>query len=122
MFADDAILVFDSPVGLIALSMDAAQAARLAAENLLGVSTPAEKTAAKGHTVPLMDAGSIATVFGMDAAWFLSRARENRIPYVRIGKYVRFDPDEIRSFFHRNPDRHANLEGTDPQQHRDLER
>ena len=46
MFADDAILVFDSPVGLIALSMDAAQAARLAAEILLGVSTPAEKTAA----------------------------------------------------------------------------
>ena len=60
----------------------------------------------------LLDARAIAELFGMDSTWFLKRAREGRLPHVRLGKYVRFDPAEIRDFFHREADRHANLEET----------
>ena len=57
---------------------------------------------------PLLTAAEISARFSMDATWFLTRAREDRIPHVRIGKYVRFDLVEIRDFFCRKPDRHAN--------------
>ena len=56
------------------------------------------------YQAPLLDAHRVAEQFNMDATWFLTRARENRIPHLRLGKYVRFDPDEIREFFHREAD------------------
>ena len=56
----------------------------------------------------LVDASSIAKSFGMSPTWFLTRAREKRIPHVRMGKYVRFDPEDVRAFFARQADRHAN--------------
>lgn len=62
----------------------------------------------RDSALTLVDASSIATSFDMAPSWFLTQARENRIPHVRIGKYVRFDPVEIRAYFQRNPDRHAN--------------
>ena len=70
----------------------------------------------------LVDASNMAKSFDMAPSWFLTRARENRIPHFRIGKYVRFDPDEIRAFFQRKPDRHANSEETHPRQDADSKR
>ena len=76
----------------------------------------------RDSVLTLVDASSIAKSFDMAPSWFLTQARENRIPHVRIGKYVRFDPVEIRAFFQRKPDRHANSEETHPQQHADSKR
>lgn len=88
MNSHDCVLIFESPFGIIALSVDTVHAARHDAEDLLSISISAENSAAKDYTVPLMDAGSIATLFGMIAAWFRARAREGRFPHVRVGKYV----------------------------------
>jgi hypothetical protein len=32
------------------------------------------------------------------ASWLLAEARRGRVPHCRLGKYVRFDPDELRSW------------------------
>ncbi len=85
-------------------------------------SAMSEKSDSPIVVTTLLDARAIAELFGMDPTWFLKRAREGRLPHVRLGKYVRFDPIEIRAFFQRSPDRHANLEETDPQQHSDSKR
>ncbi len=74
------------------------------------------------NILTLVDARTIAKSFDMDPSWFLRRAREGRLPHVKLGKYVRFDPVEIRAFFQRSPDRHANSEETHPQQHTDSKR
>ena len=56
----------------------------------------------------LLDATGAGQELGIEPGWLLARARENRVPHVRLGKYVRFDPDEVCAFFHRSADRHAN--------------
>jgi excisionase family DNA binding protein len=43
----------------------------------------------------LLTAEEAARVLSLDASWLLKSARENTIPHVRLGKYVRFDPDAI---------------------------
>jgi hypothetical protein len=55
-----------------------------------------------GHVAPrqtnwtgLLTAEAAATVLSVDPQWLLRQAREARIPHVRIGKLVRFDPAAI---------------------------
>lgn len=43
----------------------------------------------------LLTAAEAAGVLSVDAPWLLRQAREGRIAHVRLGKYVRFDPDAI---------------------------
>lgn len=116
------LILIPTPIGVVALSKDELRKARGAAENLFDDSIPTKNRGEVAHATTLLDAQAIAELFGMDAKWFLVRSRENRIPHVRLGKYVRFDPVEIRDFFHRDPDRHANSEETHPQQHTDSKR
>lgn len=44
---------------------------------------------------PLIDAEAAAVLLGVPKSWVLAEAREGRIPHVRLGKYVRFDRDEL---------------------------
>lgn len=55
----------------------------------------------------LLDAHTMARLLGVKPSWLLQRAREHRIPHYRIGKYIRFDPAEIRAVTRQKPDRHA---------------
>lgn len=43
----------------------------------------------------LLTAAETARVLGIDANWLLLNARRRAIPCVKLGKYVRFDPDEV---------------------------
>jgi hypothetical protein len=50
----------------------------------------------------LLDAAEAAALLGLFNAsgkplksWVLAEARADRIPHVRLGRYVRFDPDEL---------------------------
>jgi excisionase family DNA binding protein len=56
---------------------------------------------------PLLDAGGVADLLGVPKTWVLAEARADRIPHVRLGRYVRFDPDELRDWWkasrHRGP-------------------
>lgn len=47
----------------------------------------------------LVDAGTAAALLGVPASWVLSEARANRIPHVRLGKYVRFEPERLTEWW-----------------------
>lgn len=46
-------------------------------------------------TGPLLDADGAAELLNVPASWVLAQARADRIPHVRLGRYVRFDADEL---------------------------
>lgn len=105
MDMNSAVLIVSTDVGPIALSIDDMREARLLALHILGKEVT--NASVDLPEARLVDADKIAELFHMDATWFLCRAREKRIPHIRLGKYVRFDPAEIREFFHQDVDRHA---------------
>jgi excisionase family DNA binding protein len=43
----------------------------------------------------LTRAEEAAAQLGVPKTWVLAEARADRIPHVRLGKYVRFDPHEL---------------------------
>lgn len=43
----------------------------------------------------LLDASQAGVLFNVPASWLLAQARENRVPHCRLGRYVRFDRDEL---------------------------
>ena len=47
----------------------------------------------------LMKPEAAAEMLGVPRSWVLSEARANRIPHVRLGRYVRFDPDELENWW-----------------------
>ncbi len=47
---------------------------------------------------PLMDARSAEELLGVPSSWLLMAARAGRVPHHRIGRYVRFDLDELRAW------------------------
>jgi excisionase family DNA binding protein len=49
-----------------------------------------------GAPPPLLDAHGAAALLNVPATWVLAEARANRIPYVRLGRYVRFDAAELQ--------------------------
>ncbi len=100
----------DSPYGPIALTMDQVMTARARA-NELGAGAPAadigRDDTSRAERRSLVDAREVARLFGIAPTWLLQRARERRIPHYRVGKYVRFDPDEVRAALRQGTDRHA---------------
>jgi excisionase family DNA binding protein len=49
--------------------------------------------------VSLLDAKQAATLLNVPASWVLAEARADRIPHVRLGRYVRFDADELTEWW-----------------------
>jgi excisionase family DNA binding protein len=43
----------------------------------------------------LVDATAAGELLGVPASWVLAQARAGRIPHVRLGRYVRFEPEEL---------------------------
>ena len=52
-----------------------------------------------GAFAPLLDAKGAAELLNVPASWVLSEARANRIPHVRLGRYVRFDAAELQTWW-----------------------
>ena len=46
----------------------------------------------------LLDAKGAAEMLNVPASWILAEARADRVPHVRLGRYVRFDADELREW------------------------
>jgi excisionase family DNA binding protein len=44
---------------------------------------------------PLLNADQAGELLNVPASWVLAEARANRIPHVRLGRYVRFDEDQL---------------------------
>jgi excisionase family DNA binding protein len=49
--------------------------------------------------VSLIDAASAGELLGVPSSWVLAEARRDRIPHVRLGRYVRFDPAELEAWW-----------------------
>jgi len=47
---------------------------------------------------PLLDAKAAAELLGVPATWVLAEARAERIPHVRLGKYVRFRAGDLMAW------------------------
>lgn len=47
----------------------------------------------------LIDAQGAAELLGVPKSWVLAEARADRIPHVRLGRYVRFEPEELRAWW-----------------------
>jgi excisionase family DNA binding protein len=50
-------------------------------------------------TAPLLDAKQAGKLLNVPAGWVLAEARANRIPHLRLGKYVRFVPDVLEEWW-----------------------
>lgn len=48
---------------------------------------------------PLLDAEAAAELLNVPKSWVLAEARGDRIPHVRLGRYVRFDADELTAWW-----------------------
>ena len=48
---------------------------------------------------PLLDAQGAAALLNVPASWVLAEARADRIPHVRLGRYVRFDAAELQAWW-----------------------
>lgn len=48
----------------------------------------------------LIDASAAAELLSVPVSWVRAEARADRIPHVRLGRYVRFDPAELFEWAH----------------------
>jgi excisionase family DNA binding protein len=48
---------------------------------------------------PLIDAAGAAELLSVPRSWVLAEARADRIPHVRLGRYVRFDAAELAGWW-----------------------
>jgi excisionase family DNA binding protein len=55
--------------------------------------------ASVADVAPLLDAKAAARLLGVPESWVLAEARADRIPHVRLGRYVRFEADELRDWW-----------------------
>ena len=47
----------------------------------------------------LLDAEQAGQLLNVPASWVLREARHNRIPHVRLGRYVRFDAETLDAWW-----------------------
>lgn len=47
----------------------------------------------------LVDAAQAARLLSVPASWVLAEARADRIPHVRLGRYVRFSAEELEDWW-----------------------
>jgi len=47
----------------------------------------------------LIDAAEAGALLGVPKTWVLAEARADRIPHVRLGRYVRFEPVELEEWW-----------------------
>ncbi len=48
---------------------------------------------------PLLNAGQAAELLNVPESWVRTEARAGRIPHVRLGRYVRFEAEELREWW-----------------------
>ena len=103
---NDAYLAIDSPLGVLCLSKEEIEKAlERAGEYYVAfgsVSGQSPEFVERGAE-KILDAEAAGEVLGVPPSWLLQRARERRIPFVQLGKYVRFDVERIRIEMTKSP-------------------
>jgi hypothetical protein len=49
----------------------------------------------RDRSARLIDAKAAGAQLGVPSTWLLAEARANRVPHVRLGRYVRFSPEQL---------------------------
>jgi hypothetical protein len=70
------------------------------ADELLGLDDAvldalADRLAERTSAAPLLDAEQAGKLLNLPATWLLAEARADRLPHVRLGRYVRFEGAEL---------------------------
>lgn len=53
----------------------------------------------------LIDVRELAQILNVPVSWLYEHTRKGAIPSIRVGKYVRFNPQEVLAFFRaKSPD------------------
>jgi excisionase family DNA binding protein len=52
-----------------------------------------------GAIASLLTADQAGALLNVPASWVLAEARADRIPHVRLGRYVRFEADELTEYW-----------------------
>jgi len=47
----------------------------------------------------LIDATEAGELLGVPKSWVFAEARADRIPHLRLGRYVRFEPEELEEWW-----------------------
>lgn len=48
---------------------------------------------------PLLNAEQAGALLNVPSSWVLAQARADRIPHVRLGRYVRFNADDLTTWW-----------------------
>jgi excisionase family DNA binding protein len=88
---------------LLCLSREAFEAGLREGAAVAGTIFPGDAAAAAAQPQEavgsgLLSAEAAAAMLSVDAQCLLRQAREGRIPHVRLGRYVRFDPAAIAAY------------------------
>ncbi len=59
---------------------------------------PSQVTQPHAAPVGLLDVGEVAVRLGVTVRFVRRLVAERRIPYVKVGKFVRFDPAEVEAW------------------------
>ena len=49
----------------------------------------------------LVDVLEISHILGVRTSWLYEHARKGKIPFVRVGRYLRFDVEEVLAFLRK---------------------
>lgn len=90
----------------LALSVHELNTALQRGRELTGTKVPAIGDTCRENSSRLLDAQGMEAKTQIPASWFLEQARQQKIPHVRAGKYVRFELDTLLVAL-RNEPRHA---------------
>lgn len=98
------LLHLPEPVGWIALTPEFLREVQAVARETLRADTNnSDTTIPRASAVTLLTAEDAGRLLSVDASWLLRQAREGRIPHVKLGRYVRFDPRELVGRCTKNP-------------------
>ena len=92
-----------APIGWVALSPSELREAQERAIEVLGVPNTSDEAPRQAEARDCVSAQEAARALGVEASWLLRRARMRRIPFLRAGKYVRFDVDALRAHLAKIP-------------------
>lgn len=93
-----ALIVVDSPLGLLALTPDQVRAALAAAAEVRASITPASPARSPAAAdEPLLTPEEAAAMTGTKASWWRDAARRGRVPCTKVGRYPRFRAADVRA-------------------------
>src|SRR3972149_8492282 len=102
---EDLILI---PCGniFLALSQESFKKAVTLGQEVLGI---VQEPSGINETVNLLDAEEAGKAAGIPASWFLEAARQDKIPHIKMGKYVRFRLSDVLQALEVRPRQEAKV-------------